>query len=578
VDEGGGPPTVTILAPADGTSIRQGTPLELSGGGVDPEDGVLPPEALGWRSSIDGPLGTGSPVVRTDLSTGTHEIRLTGVDDDGNVSHTTVGLVVTPPNDPPTAAITEPADGSVVAFGVPLTLAGTGSDPEDGALSGDALTWSSDLDGPLGTGLSVVRGDLSPGAHTVTLTAEDSGGATGTASVGVVVDGPPSVTIAAPADGAVFADDATVTFQGDAVDAEDGSLPDDDLVWESSLNGSLGTGRELSRSDLSSGVHRIVLSAADALGSVSADTVTIQVEGPVNVPPTVTIRSPADGSTFFRGQLVGFSGVAEDAEDGRLPGSALTWTSSLDGDFATGVGATSGGLSPGVHEITLRAVDSEGAEGSDAVTITVLDNSAPTASISSPSDDETFLEGDAITFSGSGSDPEDGSLPGSSLRWTSSRDGFLGTGTSLVRSDLSVGSHTIELSVEDAQGAPGSTSVRITVQEAVSFRDDVLGALGSCTSCHFSGSGQPPDWWAAGSNPDLIYNQLLQAGQNGGSVARVIPGNTTRGDLICQITGNAAAESFPGSCNVNLSVNDMRVSSSTLSIILAWIAQGARNN
>lgn len=91
-------------------------------------------------------------------------------------------------------------------------------------------------------------------------------------------------------------------------------------------------------------------------------------------------------------------------------------------------------------------------------------NSPPTATITAPSDGARFLEGEAITFSGSGTDPEDGSLSGSSLVWTSDLDGRLGTGTGFDRSDLSVGTHEITLTATDADGAPGSVSVSITVQ------------------------------------------------------------------------------------------------------------------
>ncbi len=58
---------------------------------------------------------------------------------------------------------------------------------------------------------------------------------------------------------------------------------------------------------------------------------------------------------------------------------------------------------------------------------------------------------------------EDDTPPESSLIWTSSIDGEIGTGTSFSRSDLSVGTHTITLTVTDSQGATGTDSVSITI-------------------------------------------------------------------------------------------------------------------
>jgi subtilisin len=90
-------------------------------------------------------------------------------------------------------------------------------------------------------------------------------------------------------------------------------------------------------------------------------------------------------------------------------------------------------------------------------------NTAPSVAITSPSSGATFTEGASITFTGSASDTQDGNLT-SSLVWTSSLNGQIGTGGSFSRSDLSVGSHTITASVTDSGGLTGSASVSISVQ------------------------------------------------------------------------------------------------------------------
>ena len=116
-----------------------------------------------------------------------------------------------------------------------------------------------------------------------------------------------------------------------------------------------------------------------------------------------------------------------------------------------------------MEQIYNDSVDVKIIEGSLANT-TPLANTPPTANITSPSNSNTYISGDSITFNGSGSDNEDGALSGSSLVWTSSRDGQIGSGTSFTSSGLSVGTHTITLAVTDSQGATGSDSVSITVE------------------------------------------------------------------------------------------------------------------
>jgi len=81
------------------------------------------------------------------------------------------------------------------------------------------------------------------------------------------------------------------------------------------------------------------------------------------------------------------------------------------------------------HIITATATDSGGLTGTAQITLTV--NGAPTATISAPASGATFNEGEAISFSGSGSDLEDGDVT-ASLAWVSDLDGVIGTGGSFL--------------------------------------------------------------------------------------------------------------------------------------------------
>jgi hypothetical protein len=85
-----------------------------------------------------------------------------------------------------------------------------------------------------------------------------------------------------------------------------------------------------------------------------------------------------------------------------------------------------------------------------------------------PADASSYTEGESVIFEGSGTDPEDGSLTGGSLVWTSNLDGQIGTGTTFAKTDLSVGNHTITLTVTDTDGATGAASVVIEMLDDVS--------------------------------------------------------------------------------------------------------------
>jgi hypothetical protein len=90
-----------------------------------------------------------------------------------------------------------------------------------------------------------------------------------------------------------------------------------------------------------------------------------------------------------------------------------------------------------------------------------VSNSAPSVTITSPAGGSTFTESSAITFSGTSSDKEDGTLT-NYLVWTSNISGQIGSGGSFTRS-LPAGAHTITASVTDSRGLKSTKQVSLTV-------------------------------------------------------------------------------------------------------------------
>jgi chitodextrinase len=189
------PPLAQLLSPADGSAWFAGQAIPLRGTASDPEQAV-PAAALTWASDRDGPLGTGEAVT-APLSPGTHRVTLTATDAFGDRGTATLSVLVSPLFGPPSALVLEPPDGVGVVAGAPVTLLGLGFDPEDGLLPEASHAWSSDLDGPLGTGNPLAVALSGPGAggqaarvHRVTLTVTDSDGNSASASILVRVGGP----------------------------------------------------------------------------------------------------------------------------------------------------------------------------------------------------------------------------------------------------------------------------------------------------------------------------------------------------------------------------------------------------
>ncbi|MEO8000102.1 MAG: hypothetical protein ABI852_21810, partial [Gemmatimonadaceae bacterium] len=465
-------PVVTIAAPTSGSSVVAGSPVTFDGAGVDAEDGALSGASLVWTSNIGGQFATGKSGSISTLAVGTHTLTLTAKDSQGATSSSSVTLTITAANKPPVAAITSPSASVSVVQGTAVTFSGTGTDPEDGALSGTSMLWTSSIAGAIGNGASFSTSTLAIGAHVITLTAKDAQGLSATATVAVDVTAKPPAApnkspvavVTSPAPGISIAQGTPLTLVGSASDAEDGVLSGASLVWRSSVNSQLGTGETVYVPTLSIGTHVITLTAKDSQGATFSRSVVLYVTAaPANHPPVAAITSPMSGSSIVQGAALSLTGSAADPEDGALSGSSLVWTSNLAGIIGTGVSVSNSSLIVGTHVITLTATDSKGATSAVSRTITITANQPPVATIALPNIGASTVQGSAIAFSGTAIDPEDGALSGLSLVWTSSLTGMIGTGASFSTSALSVGTHTITLTATDSRGATNSDSRSVTI-------------------------------------------------------------------------------------------------------------------
>lgn len=297
-------------------------------------------------------------------------------------------------NTAPYVTIESPVDGESISPEAAIEFRGRATDDQD--LPTDiAITWSSDVDGQLGSDPPDASGDvflavasLSPGPHAITLEGKDTQGETARTSVSIEVGfvedntGAPTAILVGPADGTSYLVGETVTFVGTATDAEqawDGlqaSLVSDadGTIWEGhpASDGTV----DVSTDALSAGDHGVTLRVQDDDGNVATDDVNVVIVEDSR--PEAVIIAPTATGTYWTDEAITFEGTVSDSEtDTEL--LAVSWSTDLAGILATGnpdssgYTATSQLLTAGTHVVTLTVVDGDAQEASDSVPITVID-------------------------------------------------------------------------------------------------------------------------------------------------------------------------------------------------------------
>ena len=146
--------------------------------------------AGGATSSASAASGAGGATTATGVGGASATSGSTGAGGAGGATSGAGGAGGFDPLQDPTATINHPGDGQMRPVGVPITFAGQATDPQDGMLMGASLVWTDDLEGPLGTGQTFNKALNMVGMHTITLTATDVDGNTGTDSISQILVAP----------------------------------------------------------------------------------------------------------------------------------------------------------------------------------------------------------------------------------------------------------------------------------------------------------------------------------------------------------------------------------------------------
>ena len=276
------PPTAAITIPLDEAMVSHTREVFFHADVIDPEVGADFRGEVTFSSNKDGELcrtsGFATGCTGPALSLGTHQITMMAVDPFDAIA--TDIIMVHSINQSPTAKITYPANNVVFSEEQTINLRGYGHD-WDGLIDETNITWESNIDGSLGFGRDILV-SLSPGTHTITLTATDDMGLFGQDTIILNIHGAsglPTALIVSPENGVNVAAETPITLEGQATDPEDGVLLGQSLVWESDIDGVLGSGATLTTTLTGDacGVdsHTITLHVSDSDGNEASHSIEV---------------------------------------------------------------------------------------------------------------------------------------------------------------------------------------------------------------------------------------------------------------------------------------------------------------
>lgn len=251
---------------------------------------------------------------------------------------------------------------------------------------------------------------LAPGKYVITAKAFDNNGvATTSAPVTFTVSKaniPPTVSITAPANNVSFMQFSKVVITATAADAN-GSVVKVDFYNDSTL---LKTADRAPYSctldSIAAGHYTITARATDDKGAVTVSAPVLFIVTKPNVPPTISITSPANNAMFSPRSTVAVNAAAADSDGSVSQVDFYSGTTLVKTVYQSPYKCDLDSLKPGNYTITARATDDKGSVTLSSPVLITVDsvNVPPVVNIVTPANNAVFKPFSSITINADASD------------------------------------------------------------------------------------------------------------------------------------------------------------------------------
>ncbi|MDB5272099.1 MAG: hypothetical protein JWO58_466 [Chitinophagaceae bacterium] len=313
-------PVVSLTAPANGATYTAPATVSLTATASDADGTISKVEFYNGTTLLSSDASSPYSYSWTSVAAGTYNITAKAYDNSSATTTSSVSTITVNAvnNQLPTVTLTAPANGSTYTAPATVSITATASDA-DGTISkvefynGTTLL-STDTSSPY----SYSWTNVAAGTYSITAKAYDNLSGTATSTVSSITVNPganqaPTVTLTAPANGAVFTAPATVSITATASDA-DGTISKVEFYNGTTLlSTDTSSPYSYSWTSVAVGTYSITAKAYDNLSATATSAASAITVNAANQKPTIAFLSSA--STFVNESSGVISSVKGDATD-----------------------------------------------------------------------------------------------------------------------------------------------------------------------------------------------------------------------------------------------------------------------
>ena len=289
---------------------------------------------------------------------------------------------------PITVSLTSPTSGTTIAAPATLTLMANATSQNTtitGIIYYDT-NWTLIGQSP-GAPFSFTWSNIPVGTHNITAYAYDSLGNSNYSapvSISVVNSVPPMVSLTSPTNGTTLAAPATLTLSADATSTTSSIAKVDFYNGATLLGTSTTAPYNYNWSNVPAGAYNLTAIATDNLGAATTSSA-VNINVVSDVPPTVSLTSPANGATATAPASFTLTANATDADGSIAKVDFYNGATLLGTATAVPYSYAWSSVPAGTYSLTAIATDNLGAATtSSAVNVSVAPSAPPLVSLTAP--------------------------------------------------------------------------------------------------------------------------------------------------------------------------------------------------